>query len=241
MIKKLPIYAGMIGLIALVMFFVNLFRGDIDTMMTSLYIFIGCAAVVGVFKLIDVLIEKAENKKNTPQTANRTKPAEETKPAPAAPAAPPAPATLPPSATPCAWMESPEAIKILSAIQKTWFVEAKAYQLSEEDAKALEQQFPLAKPVQTIQAQYAVEQSGNSIFWHEHGAWIDFSYAKFLYQDRLYYVSVSPMVQLTAPMYNRMSDLDHMAKILLCLNKQAGAGRDRLLITLNGSLKQNAS
>lgn len=143
------------------------------------------------------------------------------------------PVTLPEGATPCEWTDAAE---MLTAIQNTWGVTVKPFRISESDARALEQQCPMDKDLIAEQAQYAVEQSANSVFWHEYGSWIDFKYTKFLYKERLYYVNVSPTVNLTPSMYDRKGDLNNMAKILVCLAKQAGADRDRLVFVLEGTL-----
>ena len=148
-----------------------------------------------------------------------------------------APARLPDSAKVCAWAIGADAAKMLDAIEKTWGVRVKPYRISEEDARALERAHPMAQPSGVERAQYAVEASANSVFWHEFGSWLDFKYAKFLYRDRLYYVNVSPTVQLTQSMYDRKGDLNNMAKIMVCLAKQAGAGRDTLVFTLEGELR----
>ena len=94
----------------------------------------------------------------------------------------------------------------------------------------------MANDIRTEQAQYAVEQSSNSVFWHEYGSWIDFKYVKFLYKGKLYYINVSPTVKLTQSMYDRKGDLNNMAKILVCLSAQAGADRSQLLFVLEGEL-----
>ena len=112
----------------------------------------------------------------------------------------------------------------------------KPYRISAEDARALEQAHPMAPSSGVEQAQYAVEASANSVCWHEYGSWLDFKYAKFIYRDRLYYVNVSPTVQLTQSMYDRKGDLNNMAKIMICLVKQAGTDRDTLVFTLDGNL-----
>lgn len=147
-----------------------------------------------------------------------------------------APASLPASAKRCAWADQPEAAKMLDAIEKTWGVRLTPYRVNESDARALEAAHPMARPAGVEQAQYAVEMSANSVFWHEYGSWIDFKHAKFLYRDQLYYVNVSPTVQLTQSMYDRKGDLNNMAKIMLCIAKQAGWDRDLLVCTLDGSL-----
>ena len=145
-------------------------------------------------------------------------------------------ARLPGSAEACAWAIGADAVKMLDAIEKTWGVRVKPYRISGEDARALERAHPMAPPSGVEQAQYAVEASANSVFWHEYGSWIDFKYAKFLYRDKLYYVNVSPTVQLTQSMYDRKGDLNNMAKIMICLVKQAGTNRDTLVFTLDGNL-----
>lgn len=141
---------------------------------------------------------------------------------------------IPESATPYKWTGDAE--KMLAAIPKTWGVEIEAYTINETDAMVMEQQSPMDKNIRTEQAQYAVEQSSNSIFWHEYGAWVDFKYAKFLYKDKLYYINVSPTVKLTQTMYDRKGDLNNMAKILICFATQAGANRNLLLFVLKGEL-----
>ena len=158
--------------------------------------------------------------------------------APAVKKAEPAAAVLPASAVPAAWMSEAEPQKWIGAIQKTWFVDVKAYELEKADVLDLEKRFPMEKRTTQEQAQYAIVKSENSIFWHEYGAWNDFGYAKFLYKNKLYYINVAPTVQLTEPLYNRRSDLDHMAKIFLCLMGRVGADRERVLFVLNGDLKQ---
>ena len=142
--------------------------------------------------------------------------------------------TLPGSAALCDWAESAE--EILTAIQKTWGVTVKPYRISEQDARALERQCPMAGDLRFEQAQYAVEQSQNSVFWHEYRAWNDFGYAKFFYKGRLYYINVSPTTKLTQSMYDRMGDLNNMAKILICLAHKAGGGREQLVLVLEGEL-----
>lgn len=150
--------------------------------------------------------------------------------------APAASVELPGSAEPCAWAQDAEAAKWLSAIQKTWGVEVKPYRISEADARALESAQPMVLPTGVEQAQYAVEQSSNSVHWHPYGSWVDFKHTKFLYQGKLYYVNVCPTVQLTESMYNRSGDLSNMAKIMIALNKQAGPDRDQLVFVLDGNL-----
>ncbi len=142
--------------------------------------------------------------------------------------------TLPGNAVPCDWAESAE--EILNAIKNTWGVAVKPYRISEQDARALEQQYPMVRDLRFENAQYAVEQSENSVFWHEYGAWNDFGYAKFLYKGKLYYINVSPTMKLTQSMYDRMGDLNNMAKILLCLANKAGIDRDQLVLVLEGEL-----
>lgn len=155
---------------------------------------------------------------------------------PALQAAQAGPVRLPGSAARCAWADQPDAAKMLEAIEKTWGVRVRPYRVSEADARAMEQAHPMAPPNGVEQAQYAVEMSANSVYWHEYGSWVDFKYAKFLYGDKLYYVNVAPTVQLTQSMYDRKGDLNNMAKILLCLAKQAGPDRDLLVCTLDGNL-----
>lgn len=155
---------------------------------------------------------------------------------PAASAAQTGPVRLPGSAARCAWADQPDAAKMLEAIEKTWGVRVRPYRIGEADARAMERAHPMAAPNGVEQAQYAVEMSANSVYWHEYGSWVDFKYAKFLYADKLYYVNVSPTVQLTQSMYDRKGDLNNMAKILLCIAKQAGPDRDLMVCTLDGTL-----
>ncbi|MEA5047529.1 MAG: hypothetical protein VB034_02850 [Eubacteriales bacterium] len=157
---------------------------------------------------------------------------------PATKQAEPAAAALPASAVLAGWMDEAEPQKWIGAIKKTWFVDVKAYVLSGADTIALEKEFPMDKHTTEQQAQYAVVKSTNSIFYHEYGAWNDFGYAKFLYKNKLYYINVAPTVKLTESLYNRRSDLDHMAKIFLCLMGRVGADRERVLFVLDGELWQ---
>lgn len=183
---------------------------------------------MGIFDFLKK--SKAASKPSAPVTKAAGEPSAPSTKAPETSAA----VTLPGSAAPCDWAES--AGDILNAIKNTWGVTVKPYRISEQDARALERQCPMAGDLRFEQAQYAVEQSKNSVFWHEYGAWNDFGYAKFLYKGRLYYINVSPTMKLTQSMYDRLGDLNNMAKILICLAHKAGVDREQLVLVLDGEL-----
>ncbi len=146
---------------------------------------------------------------------------------------------IPESAVPCDWISSSE--KILDAISKTWGVKVSPYQINESDAAKMEYLCPMDSNLRTENAQYVIEESTNSMFWHEFGSWLDFKYAKFLYKGKLYYINISPTVKLTQTLYDRKGDLNNMAKIMTCLSGQMGTNRNQLLLVLDGELREQIS
>ncbi|MDO4866855.1 MAG: hypothetical protein Q4C10_09885 [Clostridia bacterium] len=144
---------------------------------------------------------------------------------------PPSPPALPASAKRCDWAEGEG--ETFEAIQNTWAMRVTPYWISEADARALERQQPMDENMRVYEAQYAVECSSNSVLWHPYGAWINPGYVKFLRQGRLYYVSVSPGVQLTQSMFDRKGLLEDMAKVLLTLARHAQSDRSRLLFLMD--------
>jgi hypothetical protein len=131
---------------------------------------------------------------------------------------------------------------MIRPIRATWYVDCKVFTLSDSDSAAIESKYPRNTASKTIGGEgipYAIEMSANAIFTHEYGAFLDYGYVKFLYRDRIYYVNVSPMVQLTHDLYNRNDLLCHLAKILIVL-LPAINDRENILITLEGELHQDA-
>jgi hypothetical protein len=129
--------------------------------------------------------------------------------------------------------------KLLEPIKYTWGVSCKIVRLTEQQLKEVEQQYPIDTKFEDISQQYQIRLSSNSIFIHEHGAWTNFGYLKFLYHDRIYYVNVAPLVDLTTSIFRRMDDLSHMAKIMISLGERGRSDRTPFMIYLDGDLVQN--
>lgn len=137
------------------------------------------------------------------------------------------------------WHSPNDMERLLKAIKNTWEVDCKIVRLTEQQVQEVEEQYPLDTEFEDISQQYHIRLSSNSIFIHEHGAWINFGYLKFLYHDRIYYVNVAPMVNMTASVFSRMDDLSHMAKIMITLGERRRDDRTPFVIYLEGDLAQN--
>src|ERR1017187_8184538 len=87
---------------------------------------------------------------------------------------------------------------------------------------------------QNINSEYQTAISSNAIFIHPFGAWLDLGYVTFLYEGQLYYVNVSPDVQLVKSLYNRTDTLSQLAKLLIVLKDHIGNERTHCLIALEG-------
>jgi uncharacterized membrane protein YhaH (DUF805 family) len=132
---------------------------------------------------------------------------------------------------------------MIRPIKATWYVDCRIFTISDSDSAAIESKYPRNTAPGIIGGEgipYAIEMSANAIFTHEYGAFLDYGYVKFLYRDRIYYVNVSPMVQLTHDLYNRHDLLCHLAKILIVL-LPAINDRKNILIALDGELKQDVN
>lgn len=137
------------------------------------------------------------------------------------------------------WYSPNNVDKLLNAIKNTWGVDCKIVRLTEQQIQEVEQQYPLETKFEDISQEYQIRLSSNSIFIHEHGAWTNFGYLKFLYHDRIYYVNVAPLVNMTASVFSRMDDLSHMAKIMITLGERGRSDRTPFMIYLEGDLVQN--
>ena len=138
-----------------------------------------------------------------------------------------------------AWYNPSIAKEFLEPIKNTWGVDCTIFRLTKQQVQEIEQQYPLDTNFTDTSRKYYIRLSPNSIFIHEHGAWIDFGYLKFLYHDDIYYVNVDPTVQITTSFFKRMDDLSHMAKIMAALVEHGRSDRESFLISLKGDLVQD--
>lgn len=148
-----------------------------------------------------------------------------------------------PSLPETSWNSGTKADEKREMIENTWQVRFRALALGEPQARHIERLVPRDENVRTTGDDYQISLSSNSIFVHEFGAWTDPGYAKFYYDDQLYYVNVALGVQLTASLYNRSDDLSHMAKIAIVLKDELGTRetRARTLVVLEGKLQHRAA
>ena len=136
------------------------------------------------------------------------------------------------------WYNLKNSSEILPAIKNTWGVDCKIYKLSENQITEIEQQYPIDTNFNILSQQYQIKLSNNSIFIHEHGAWIDYGYLKFYYHGIIYYINVAPLVDLTQSIFDRMDDLSHMAKIMISLGERGRVDRTSFVALLDGDLVQ---
>ena len=148
--------------------------------------------------------------------------------------------TIVSSLTPAPWNDHADVVKLKDAIKKTFGVDCQVLSLPKSHAETLARLAPLDAKFRDTSDQYQITLSGNSIFIHAHGAFVDLGYVMFVHNDNLCYVNVEPTVQLVKSIFNRKDDLSYMAKIMIVLNKHIGAGRATLLVRLKGRFSQSS-